>query len=157
MSMKSSLLTLLYAVTSQREAAAQAQMQLIGCDAPTAPAHAESTHHHPWQSILASSSNVWQPVLVMQMYLKIDITLQLMQLHHWQSVLLSDTDVAWLRQPLGLLQMYPQADMLVATDCLSQKAVDDRRKDVPRCGTIPEANVRMIVRLPAPVICWRLS
>lgn len=70
-------------------------------------------------------------------YLRIGLPLQLMQQYNWQAMILSDADVVWLRHPSELMQLYPHAELLVSTDCLSAKAVMQNQTDVYRCGMQP--------------------
>lgn len=60
-----------------------------------------------------------------------------MQQYDWQTLVMSDADVIWLKHPSELLQMYPAAEFMVSTDCLSVKAVAERRPEVNRCGMQP--------------------
>jgi hypothetical protein len=51
--------------------------------------------------------------------LKGKLAAALLKAHNLTAVILSDTDVAWLRDPTQLLQLQPEADILISTDCLS--------------------------------------
>lgn len=42
-----------------------------------------------------------------------------------------------LQHPAQLLRMYPAAELMVSTDCLSVRAVLERRPEVNRCGMQP--------------------
>lgn len=42
-----------------------------------------------------------------------------------------------LQHPAQLLQTYPAAELMVSTDCLSVRAVVERRPEVYRCGMQP--------------------
>lgn len=59
----------------------------------------------------------------------------------FSSVILSDTDTAWLRDPQPLFNMHPEADIMVSTDCLSHRAerLVDNWPYTPRCGHVPGA------------------
>jgi hypothetical protein len=60
-----------------------------------------------------------------------------MRQYGWQSMVLSDADVIWQHHPVQLLQLYPDAELMVSTDCLSVKAVMQQRPEVHRCGMQP--------------------
>ncbi|KAF8058877.1 hypothetical protein HT031_005445 [Scenedesmus sp. PABB004] len=74
-------------------------------------------------------------------YIKVTTALALQQELRWRAVVLSDTDVAWLRHPGELLSAHPAADLLVSTDCLSADAAaaGPAGAGVPRCGSAPGA------------------
>ena len=48
--------------------------------------------------------------------------------HAGVDVLISDIDVAWLRDPIPLFRRYPQADILVSTDQLRSEILVDPAK-----------------------------
>lgn len=56
-----------------------------------------------------------------------------MKQYQWQTMVLTDTDTAWFQDPAVLVQMYPDADVMVSTDCLSAQ----HSKDLPRCHMVP--------------------
>lgn len=41
----------------------------------------------------------------------------------WASVVLSDVDTTWLRNPEPYLALHPTADVFISTDCLSHKVL----------------------------------
>ena len=41
---------------------------------------------------------------------------------HLDGLVLSDTDVVWLRLPHGVFAQHPLADVMISTDCLSHQA-----------------------------------
>ena len=51
--------------------------------------------------------------------------------HAGVDVLISDIDVAWLRDPIPLFRRYPQADILVSTDQLRSEILVDPAKQTP--------------------------
>jgi arabinosyltransferase len=64
------------------------------------------------------------------------------------TVILSDVDTVWLRDPSPFLRLHPSADVLISTDCLShwveaQAAVSRANGSRPvyyhRCGHLPGA------------------
>jgi hypothetical protein len=56
-----------------------------------------------------------------RLQLKGKLAAALLKAHNLTAVILSDTDVAWLRDPAELLELQPEADILISTDCLSTK------------------------------------
>jgi hypothetical protein len=61
----------------------------------------------------------------------------LLKRYRFAGVVISDTDVAWLRDPAELLGLAPQADILISTDCLSTAAETAGRLNTNRCGHVP--------------------
>jgi hypothetical protein len=57
----------------------------------------------------------------LQLQLKGKLAAALLKAHNLTAVILSDTDVAWLRDPADLVELQPEADILISTDCLSTK------------------------------------
>ncbi|WIA11651.1 hypothetical protein OEZ85_011753 [Tetradesmus obliquus] len=70
-------------------------------------------------------------------HIKVSTALQLQQQYQWHTMVLSDTDTAWLQHPALLLRFWPAADLLVSTDCLSAAAVAAQNVSVPRCQMMP--------------------
>jgi hypothetical protein len=73
----------------------------------------------------------------LQGHVKVKMALQLQQQYQWHAMVLTDTDTAWLQHPALLLQLFPSADIMVSTDCLSAVAVATRNLTVPRCQMMP--------------------
>jgi hypothetical protein len=73
----------------------------------------------------------------LQGYLRVGLPLKLMRQYSWQSMVLSDADVIWQQHPVQLLQLCPDAELMVSTDCLSVKAVMQQQPEVYRCGMQP--------------------
>jgi len=73
------------------------------------------------------------------------IVLKLLEQHGMGTVIMSDVDTVWLRNPLEFLTRHPSADVLISTDCLSHwvEAVFDvtkpRLQQYHRCGHMPGA------------------
>lgn len=53
-----------------------------------------------------------------------------------QTVVLTDTDTIWLRDPFPFFGQHPQADMFVTTDCLSHEVEVHNILHTPRCGHV---------------------
>lgn len=53
---------------------------------------------------------------------KPNLVLRLLEDEGLDGVVLSDTDVVWLRRPHSIFAQHQQADVLISTDCLSYKA-----------------------------------
>jgi arabinosyltransferase len=57
-----------------------------------------------------------------------------------RTVVLTDTDTIWLRDPFPFLDQHATADMFVTTDCLSHEAEVAEAVNVPRCGHVVGGN-----------------
>jgi hypothetical protein len=68
---------------------------------------------------------------------KTGLAAALISKYQYAAVVMSDTDVAWLRDPHELLQQQPDADIMVSTDCLSYEAEVAGTPNINRCGHIP--------------------
>ena len=73
------------------------------------------------------------------------IVLRLLERHAFDTVIISDVDTAWLRDPGEFVLRHPTADVLISTDCLSHwlEAQHDpqaaHRTYFHRCGHLPGA------------------
>ena len=73
------------------------------------------------------------------------IVLKLLQEHHFDTVIISDVDTVWMRDPSEFLLRHPSADVLISTDCLShwieaQHDPEQRQHQYfHRCGHLPGA------------------
>ena len=100
-----------------------------------------------------------------------------------ETVIVSDTDTVWLRDPRDYLAQHPAADWFASTDCLSHLVRAVRRQpcdvspnlvadtfdlhcaqteerwmvsqDIPRCGHTPGHHrcVRLVPLLHPPLLC----
>lgn len=68
---------------------------------------------------------------------KPQLAADLLRRGRFTAVVLSDTDTAWLRDPKGLIDMHPLADIMVSTDCLSHEAEAKGKTNHNRCGHTP--------------------
>jgi hypothetical protein len=53
-----------------------------------------------------------------------------------RTVVLTDTDTIWLRDPFPFFDQHQEADMFVTTDCLSHEAEVHNIISLPRCGHV---------------------
>lgn len=67
---------------------------------------------------------------------KTRLAVELLLKHGWHSLAMTDTDVVWLRDPMELLDLHPEADLFISTDCLSAEAERLGLVNKPRCGHI---------------------
>ena len=73
------------------------------------------------------------------------IVLRLLERHAFDTVIISDVDTAWLRDPGEFVLRHPTADVLISTDCLSHwlEAQHDPQAAhhtyFHRCGHLPGA------------------
>lgn len=51
------------------------------------------------------------------------IVLQLLEEREFDGIVLSDTDVVWMKRPHELLARHKAADVLILTDCLSLQVI----------------------------------
>jgi hypothetical protein len=74
------------------------------------------------------------------------IVLRLLEKHALGTVILSDVDTVWMRNPSDFLLRHPTADILISTDCLShwiEAQQEPGKHDGPyfhRCGHLPGAS-----------------
>jgi hypothetical protein len=73
------------------------------------------------------------------------IVLRLLKDHGFDTVIISDVDTVWMRDPSEFLLRHPTADVLISTDCLShwiEAHYDPAQKQhqyFHRCGHLPGA------------------
>jgi Nucleotide-diphospho-sugar transferase len=73
------------------------------------------------------------------------IVLRLLERHGLETVIISDVDTAWMRDPSEFLSRHPTADVLISTDCLSHWVEasfdpgDAKHAHFHRCGHLPGA------------------
>lgn len=73
------------------------------------------------------------------------IVQRLLELHNFATIILSDVDTVWMRDPAEFLFRHPTADVLISTDCLSAWLEAQHEPGVQeheyfhRCGHLPGA------------------
>lgn len=73
--------------------------------------------------------------------LKVSLVTALLEGYKVQTLVVSDTDTVWMRDPSPYLDAHPLADWFISTDCLSptfEDAADPKLRNAnPRCGHVP--------------------
>eukprot|EP00887_Chlorella_sp_A99_P002045 scaffold18.g2045.t1 len=74
--------------------------------------------------------------------LKVSLVTALLEGYKVQTLVVSDTDTVWMRDPSPYLDAHPLADWFISTDCLSPTQFEDAadpklRNANPRCGHVP--------------------
>ncbi|KAL4447981.1 hypothetical protein ABPG75_005200 [Micractinium tetrahymenae] len=69
---------------------------------------------------------------------KVQLVLTMLERYEVQTIMVSDSDTTWLRDPSDYLAKYPQADWFMSTDCLSHQVEVEwqPRHNQPRCGHV---------------------